>query len=1262
MTCTVSNCKVFSYFTLTSLLCVVLMTSVWSSVQACSVDDGDFSYDHLVFTSQNVSECFGSIRGYYASSGVVAYQYNPSSTNSTRAAKDKLFSRTCMLEVVLPPDTIARLDFSDVNAWCSSSELIIDSDRLKILEICSGNQRIVIDLWQQSVPTMYSTTRCLRFRIIQTRWNVPFSFAITFTAISRSLLPGLEKVQVTEQKGYIQTPGLDSGQPFLPVMSSNLTVSGPPGHRLMLSFSQMDIGPSSDHRLTLHLWDHLGDKMTLQFSGDVIPDPKVFRANVLEVRFHAGAAGESRGFRLWFSFHNSSALPRNVFANQWNCSVPFWPDFEQHFPCNLVTDCVGGEDEMRCPYTGHCGLGALTLSGRCYHYVILPMTSTRFRWEDAVETCALRHGGYLASLNTPEEWRDVIAVLNLRRYEYGYTWHWADGTLALFFNITNRALDTEYYNCKLPTTDWILATGRDGNVWYYGNCAKKRLGALCEVDPTDSELQPSWKRPPAVVLPNVSHSHFGETFYHCPGLHFTHTFLACDLKSACAVESYNDVCSADLTSRPVDFECRSGFEKIPYTLVCDHRSDCSDDSDEDFCVFDTCEPASLDCGNKQNTRISLCAESHFQCGEKGYCLPVYARCNGVWDCTDREDESDCDSYTCPGFYRCRDSLICLHASHVCDGHHQCPQRDDELLCNLTCPEQCVCHGMEFFCAQPFPAQLYPELRFLYAAGTGMTPRDLADNSLLIYLSLARCSLTHLHNLILANLRVLDLSDNDLGWLRSNQLGRSANLHTLVLSGNPLVSITDDVRLPAVRVLDVSRVAIEDLVKNLTSVFIGLHSLNASKCGVDTVQSPGLGPLSQLRIVDLRGSDLLHFPPELLAGLTRLHTVHADNYKLCCQAVLPAGFNPNHCHVPPDAISSCDSLLKTDLFRVITAVFSAVAVLGNLASFVVRVCVQKSGGSLGYSVFVTHLSVSDLLMGVYLAIILVADWWYRGAYVWEDEAWKASVACRLAGVLSLTSSEVSAFVVCLITLDRLLVLRFPFSQLRFSPRSAHVASALAWLIGFTLASAPLLPSLAFWRFYGQSGMCVPLPVVSRNDFAGYGYSFGIMIVMNLGLFLLTALGQVFVYLSIRASAISTSDSARKSKDLTIARRLTAVVVSDFLCWFPISVLGVLASRGVSLPGEVSVAVAIFVLPLNSALNPFLYTLNTILERRRQEREKRLHQRLLSAMRDGGGGHGVVLPSVTSEVAMETFSIWLVRGLLTREKVARVLEERTGEEEK
>jgi hypothetical protein len=63
----------------------------------------------------------------------------------------------------------------------------------------------------------------------------------------------------------------------------------------------------------------------------------------------------------------------------------------------------------------------------------------------------------------------------------------------------------------------------------------------------------------------------------------------------------------------------------------------------------------------------------------------------------------------------------------------------------------------------------------------------------------------------------------------------------------------------------------------------------------------------------------------------------------------------------------------------------------------------------------------------------------------------------------------------------------------------------------------------------------------------------------------------------------------------------VVVSDFLCWFPVGVLGLTAYSGLPVPGEANVAVAIFVLPLNSVLNPFLYTLNVLMEKRRLRQE-------------------------------------------------------------
>ena len=109
----------------------------------------------------------------------------------------------------------------------------------------------------------------------------------------------------------------------------------------------------------------------------------------------------------------------------------------------------------------------------------------------------------------------------------------------------------------------------------------------------------------------------------------------------------------------------------------------------------------------------------------------------------------------------------------------------------------------------------------------------------------------------------------------------------------------------------------------------------------------------------------------------------------------------------------------------------------------------------------------------------------------------------------------------------------------------------------------------------------------------------MIVLNFVIFLLIAVGQLGIFSAIKMSTVKTSTD-RKSSEMVLAYRLATVVVSDFLCWFPIGVLGLMASQGFPVPGEVNVALAIFVLPLNSALNPFLYTLNAVLEKRRAKR--------------------------------------------------------------
>ena len=118
----------------------------------------------------------------------------------------------------------------------------------------------------------------------------------------------------------------------------------------------------------------------------------------------------------------------------------------------------------------------------------------------------------------------------------------------------------------------------------------------------------------------------------------------------------------------------------------------------------------------------------------------------------------------------------------------------------------------------------------------------------------------------------------------------------------------------------------------------------------------------------------------------------------------------------------------------------------------------------------------------------------------------------------------------------------------------------------------------------------------------------MIIFNFILFLMIALGQIGIFSAIKLSTMKTPTDKRKSSELALAYRLATVVLSDFLCWFPIGVLGLMAANDFPVPSELNVALVIFVLPLNSALNPFLYTLNSILEKKHAKRLEKLTKML------------------------------------------------------
>ena len=91
-----------------------------------------------------------------------------------------------------------------------------------------------------------------------------------------------------------------------------------------------------------------------------------------------------------------------------------------------------------------------------------------------------------------------------------------------------------------------------------------------------------------------------------------------------------------------------------------------------------------------------------------------------------------------------------------------------------------------------------------------------------------------------------------------------------------------------------------------------------------------------------------------------------------------------------------------------------------------------------------------------------------------------------------------------------------------------------------------------------------------------------------------IGQFAIYRANWANSKNASLNEEQAKrrykrDMAIARQLSLVVITDFLCWCPICVMGLMAQSGHKIPSSAYAWSAVVVLPVNSAINPFLYTL-------------------------------------------------------------------------
>ncbi|XP_029045202.1 lutropin-choriogonadotropic hormone receptor isoform X2 [Osmia bicornis bicornis] len=298
-----------------------------------------------------------------------------------------------------------------------------------------------------------------------------------------------------------------------------------------------------------------------------------------------------------------------------------------------------------------------------------------------------------------------------------------------------------------------------------------------------------------------------------------------------------------------------------------------------------------------------------------------------------------------------------------------------------------------------------------------------------------------------------------------------------------------------------------------------------------------------------------------------------------RATLPAQTLPSNvqCLPQPGPFLPCQDLFDWWTLRCGVWVVFLLAMLGN--GTVVFVLIFSRSKMDVPRFLVCNLAAADFFMGIYLGLLAVVDASTLGEFRKYAIPWQTSAGCQLAGFLGVLSSELSVYTLAVITLERNYAITHAMHlNKRLSLKHAGYIMTAGWCFAVSMASLPLVGISDYRKF----AICLPFETTGN---AALAYVIFLMLINGVAFLILMGC-YLKMYCAIRGS------QAWNSNDSRIAKRMALLVFTDFLCWSPIAFFSLTATFGLQLVSlEQAKVFAVFVLPLNSCCNPFLYAILT-----------------------------------------------------------------------
>uniref|UniRef100_A0A8C5JEL2 Relaxin family peptide receptor 1 n=1 Tax=Junco hyemalis TaxID=40217 RepID=A0A8C5JEL2_JUNHY len=594
-----------------------------------------------------------------------------------------------------------------------------------------------------------------------------------------------------------------------------------------------------------------------------------------------------------------------------------------------------------------------------------------------------------------------------------------------------------------------------------------------------------------------------------------------------------------------------------------------------------------------------CPLGYFPCGNITKCLPQQLHCNGEDDCGNRADEDNCEDNN--GWSLQFDKHYTKDKYNKLKSLYAFQTKTPECLAGDV-PAECTCQGLEVFCDAA-------KLRAVPSFSANITILYLQNNKIRAISERAFKGLYNLTKLIIENNRInriypltfyglkslilLEMMNNSLARLPDKPLCQyMPRLNWLDLEGNHIHHVKNATFMSCstLTVLVMRRNKISSLNENS---FSSLQMLDELDLGSNKIESlppyifKELKELSQLMYFysSLEGIEIANIQRRMFSPLRNLSHIYFKKFQYCGYAPHVRSCKPN-----TDGISSLENLLASIIQRVFVWVVSAITCFGNIFVICMRPYIRSENKL--HAISIMSLCCADCLMGIYLFVIGAFDLKYRGEYNKHAQLWMDSIHCQLVGSLAILSTEVSVLLLTYLTLEKYICIVYPFRCLK--PRKCRTISILVliWIIGFAVAFIPLSNKEFFRNYYGTNGVCFPLHSEQSESSGSQIYSVVIFLGVNLAAFIIIVFSYGSMFYSVHQTAIMATEIRNHiKKEMILAKRFFFIVFTDALCWIPIFILKLLSLLRVEIPGTITSWVVIFILPINSALNPLLYTLTT-----------------------------------------------------------------------